>query len=350
MKSIAEYSYIIANLRAKISNILDLDFFLKCAELKDLDSLLMQFKDSEFEFLHETYHLTGDLKTCEKKLRENELYYNSYIYRRTTGAIQTFCRALAVEYEIELLKELLRLWFDRAVRGQNISKLTPYLNRELIVHPIPVDPILNTDKFEDICELLVGTPYHKVLLAAAPKVNDTDTIYPAEIALDNYAYQSMFESTLALDRVDREIAQNYIGTLVDLENLNRIVRLEAYYQYHAKQIVAELIPGGKRLSLKNPILHAGEKIDVNAIFQSLFSNYFSSEEQSFATQEKLQQVARIDYQLKEAQARKALVGDPFSIGIIIAFIIRKKVEIQRATTIINAKYYQLSYERVKELL
>lgn len=51
MGRVSEYSFISANLRAKISRILDAEFLLKCAEAKDLETLLMTFKDTDFAFL-----------------------------------------------------------------------------------------------------------------------------------------------------------------------------------------------------------------------------------------------------------------------------------------------------------
>lgn len=350
MKSIARYAFIIANLRAKISYILDPDFFYRCAELKDLDSLLAQFKGTEFEFLQEVYHRTGDIKSCEKKLRENELYYNSYLYKKTTRDIQAFCRSLAVEYEVDLLKELLRMWFSRAVRHENISALTPYLNREVILHPLPVDPIVNAPDFVSIAHLLSGTPYSKVLLHASEAVEAADSVYPAELQLDAFSYQTMLEGARGLHTDDRSIAMDYVATLIDLENLNRMVRLEAYYHFNRRQIVAQLLPGGKRLSLKSPLLAEGDSIDINLIFQKVFSAFLKHSEKSTTPLEKLQQVRDIEQKALELQAQRALVGDPFSIGVIIAFIIRKKIEIQRAMTLINAKYYRLPAERVRELL
>ena len=73
MGRVSEYSFISANLRAKISRILDAEFLLKCAEAKDLETLLMTFKDTDFAFLQEVYHKTADIKTCEKEVLDNEI-------------------------------------------------------------------------------------------------------------------------------------------------------------------------------------------------------------------------------------------------------------------------------------
>lgn len=350
MKSIAQYSYIMANLRAKISNILDLDYFLKCADVEDLETLLLQFKDTEFSFLQDLYHQTADLKSCEKKLKESEIAYNSYIYKKCTGSIQDFCKALAIEYEVELLKEVFRLWFDRVVRGENINEHTPYLNRKPILHHIPIDPILNAESFEAIVKILASTPYGTLLKPSIETVEESQTIYPAEILLDNFYFLTLRETAQKLEKEDRVVALDYISSLIDIENLNRIIRLDFYFNYTAVQVYKELLDGGKRLNLKNPLLLKEEKININAIFQSLFSSYLSSEEEATGLLEKLDLVERVDSKMREHQALKALMGDPFSVGIIIAFIIRKKIEIRRGITLINAKYYRLPYDRIKELL
>ena len=104
MGRVSEYSFISANLRAKISRILDAEFLLKCAEAKDLETLLMTFKDTDFAFLQEVYHKTADIKTCEKEVLDNEIAYNSYLFKHTKGAVRRFCESLALRYEADILK------------------------------------------------------------------------------------------------------------------------------------------------------------------------------------------------------------------------------------------------------
>lgn len=50
------------------------------------------------------------------------------------------------------------------------------------------------------------------------------------------------------------------------------------------------------------------------------------------------------------QVRQILAGYPFTIGIVMAYFILKRNEIQTLITILNAKYYGLSEERIRSRL
>lgn len=351
MGRVSEYAYISANLRAKISRILEPEFLLKCAEAQDLETLLTAFKDTDFAFLQEVYHKTADIKTCEKEILDNEIAYNSYLFKHTKGAVRRFCEALAVRYEADILKDVLRLWFDRTVRHRSIDEYTPYLHREPIVHLLPVDPILNAETPETVLSLLSATPYGKVLAPVLNAVVEQQTVYASETAVDTWVFRQLKEAADGLPKPDREIAADYVALLVDIENLNRIVRLKQYFDFDSEQIRAQLLPGGRRLPIRESVLGDGFENNFGALVEKYFSDLVSGKMPSEATSfDRLMLAETVSAEMREKQAQKALCGNPFSIGMIIAFFIRKRLEIQRMITLLNAKYYHLGKERIKELL
>ena len=351
MGRVSEYAYISANLRAKISRILEPEFLLKCAEAQDLETLLVAFKDTDFSFLQELYHRTADIKTCEKEVLDNEIAYNSYLFKHTKGAVRRFCEALAVRYEADILKDVLRLWFDRTVRHRNIDEYTPYLHREQIVHLLPIDPILNAEKPETVLSLLSATPYGKVLEPVLATVVEQETVYAAETAVDEWVFRQLREAAEGLAKPDREIAMNYVSLLVDIENLNRIARLKHYFRFDSRQIRERLLPGGRRLPVRESVLADGFENNFAALVEKYFSEPGETKVPSDASPfDRLLLAEAVSAEMREKQEQKALCGNPFSIGMIIAFFIRKRLEVQRIITLLNAKYYRLGKDRIKELL
>lgn len=351
MGRVSEYAYISANLRAKISRILEPSFLLKCAEAPDLETLLSAFKETDFAFLQELYHRTADIKTCEKQILDNEIAYNSYLFKHTKGVVRRFCEALAIRYEVDLLKDVLRLWFDRTVRHRNIDEYTPYLHRETIVHPLPIDPILNAENPQTVLMLLSSTPYGKVLEPVIDAVVEQETVYMAETAVDAWCFRQLREAAESLAKPDREAALGYVSLLIDIENLNRIARLKHYFRFDSDQICAMLLPGGRRLPVKKSLLGDGFENQFGALIEKYFSDLGEIKAPSDASAfDRLLTAESISAQMREKQVQKALCGNPFSIGMIIAFFIRKRLEIQRVITLLNAKYYRLGKERIKELL
>jgi len=65
---------------------------------------------------------------------------------------------------------------------------------------------------------------------------------------------------------------------------------------------------------------------------------------------KLATLERVLREMRNMEARKLLAGNPFSIGIIIAYFILLGDEIVSVRTILNAKYYGLSEERIRSIV
>jgi V/A-type H+-transporting ATPase subunit C len=50
------------------------------------------------------------------------------------------------------------------------------------------------------------------------------------------------------------------------------------------------------------------------------------------------------------EVQKVLMGNPFTLGIIMAYFVLKKWEIKKVMTILNAKLYSIDAERIKNSL
>ena len=180
---------------------------------------------------------------------------------------------------------------------------------------------------------------------------DTETMYGVETAIDAYVFRQMKESAEKLPLLDRRIAKEYTGLLVDIENLNRIVRLKHYFQFDSAAIRARLLPGGRRLPIREDVLPDGFEENVGDLVKRVFPNGSGDNVGETTTHfDRLLFVETISSELKAKQAQKALGGNPFTVGIVIAFFILKRIEIRRIITLMNAKYYRLEKERIKELL
>lgn len=354
MDAVNDYAFINANLRGKLSHILSLDFLLECASSKDLPTFFSALKNSPFNYLCDIYHNTADIKSCEKGLRENELEIIKYIYKKSPLTIQPFMQAIIARYEIDNIKELSRLWFDQNIRGRSIDKVALYINKDVVLHPIPIDPILNAATPQEVVGLFAQTPYAHLFKTHFETSIEEKSLYFFETDLDNYYYGLLIDSLSTLNTLDKKIATRYVGTLIDIENLNRIVRLSYYFAFSKEQIVAQILLGGTILNQSGiKKISDMEPFDVVEILKVHYGKYLldikgiDQKRWLFAALLKIQEIS---FLLLEKQAFKALSCEPFSIGVIIAFIIKKTIELRRLSTLINAKYYNLSYQRIKELL
>ena len=65
---------------------------------------------------------------------------------------------------------------------------------------------------------------------------------------------------------------------------------------------------------------------------------------------KLILIERLLEEIMLYEVRRTLSGYPFTIGIVLSYFQLKRNEIKKVMTILNAKYYSLSEDRIKGVL
>jgi hypothetical protein len=128
-REIKTYAFINAKLRARLSKLLDDDFFSALVRTHSLIDALELLKTTAYQNLEQIYSRTGDLKMAELQLFREEIRILSDVLRHVEGSVRDFCGALLTYYEIENLKRVMRLWFDRVVRGRAVEDFFGYLYR-----------------------------------------------------------------------------------------------------------------------------------------------------------------------------------------------------------------------------
>jgi V/A-type H+-transporting ATPase subunit C len=351
---LGKYAFINAKLRTRISEILSEDFFDRLIRAPSLPEAIQLFRGTSFDFLESVYSQTGDIKMLELELLKREIYLYREIEGYLTGDIRSFILSLALYYEIYNLKNVLRLWFDSTVRGRAIGEAVGYIVRESILNPLPIDAILNADSMDQIIESLQETPYSDVLRKAAGRVESQESLFAAEIELDRFFYMQLLQNIQELVSKDREIARKIIGVEIDIQNVNWLIRFKSVYDLPLEEAIRCIIPQGRSMdeetarriyTSENP----SEMLSafIKKIYPALLSTASSQSQDSASRFLLLEAVLN---QILMQEVRRALQGYPFTIGTILAYFVLKKEEIKRILTLINAKNYELSEERIRRIL
>jgi V/A-type H+-transporting ATPase subunit C len=301
------------------------------------------------------YERTGDIKTAELELLGRELEIYLELEKLVEETIRGFVHSLTGHFEIENLKNAVRLWFDRRVRGRNIEDARGYLLRRRIHHTLDVDRIINADNLEQVAEHLDGTPYAPIVREQATAVMEAASLFSLELSLDRYLYGRLTEAADQLGPRDREIARRLIGVEIDLQNISWLIRFKHFYSLEADQALRYTLPGG--LNLDPELMrqtYAAERTDrqISALVGKRYPEIaplLASQEQSKLTA-RLTMIERILDQIMKIEVRKILSGYPFTIGIISAYFILKSDEIRKIMTILNAKFYEWPEERILSLV
>ncbi len=351
---LSKYALINAKLRARISKILPDEVFGQLAKAPSLDAALALLRDSVFADLEHIYAATGDLKSAELDLLKREIELYRGIRKHLHPGTKELVDALLAQFEIDNLKNAIRIYFDRKIRKRSVDDRTHYVLHEPIVHDLPMDAILNAEGFDEIAGLCGGTPYGAIVSKFSHTVETEGSLFRMEVALDHCYYSRLVEAINRLDRRDRDVAVRLIGVEIDLQNISWVIRLKSFYDLPLEAILTTIIPGGFHLS-RSVIDELYQAQNVAATLQEFVAGKYpglsallAAETSSSAA--RLALVQRILAEIRKHEVQRILAGYPFSIGIILSYFVLKRDELQKIRMLLNAKQYGRQQERIESLL
>lgn len=345
------YAFVNAKLRTRISKILPEEFIRQLIHSPSLAESVQMLEDTDFQPVQRIYEQTGDIKMAELELLRREVEIYLELENLLEEEVQGFVQALTERFEIEVLKNAIRLWFDRGVRGRSIENAGGYLLRRPIHHSIDLDGIINADTLEQVGDLLERTPYAGILREQAARVMETGSLFPLELALDRFFYLQLVETAEQLKPRDREIARRLVGVEIDLQNVGWLIRFKHFYSLDTDQALGYILPGGLNLSVDlMRESYASERADreMSALVGKRYpelSTLLSTQDQ-VKSAARLTMIERILEQIMALEVRKILTGYPFTVGIILAYFILKANEIRKIMTVLNAKFYNWPEDRI----
>jgi V/A-type H+-transporting ATPase subunit C len=351
--AIKRYAFINAKLRTRLSNVLKEDFYDSLIRAHSIVDAMQLLKNTSFSVIESTYSQTGDLKMAELELFREEVLLFKNVEHRVDGIVKDFCWALSTYYEIENVKRIVRLWFDRAIRGRNIEDSLGYLYRDIIHHDLKIDYLLGVKDFSGVSEVLANTPYEKSFEETLPAVRATNSLFAFEIALDKFYYRELLAVIKKLNQRDNRIAKKLIGVEIDMLNINWVIRFKTLYNLPLGEALKYALPSGYKVDAGD-IARAYEEDGLTDIFASMIRKHdgFADKikEQGGESTSRLILIEHILEFVIRQEVGKVLVGYPFTIGIILAYFILKKIEIQKIMMIMNAKLYGIKPEEIKSRL
>jgi V/A-type H+/Na+-transporting ATPase subunit C len=351
---LARYAFINAKLRARISKLLPEEAVGALVRAPSLIEAVQLLKGTGYGAVEEVYTTTGDLKMAELALLERELELFVEVQKYLSGPPFAFVVALGARFEVENLKNVLRLWFDRAIRGRDIQARSGYLLRKHVLHRLDIDALLGAADVEGFAELLAGTPYGAIVAENGRGVAAEKSLFPVEVALDKHYYSQLLATADSLDRRDQAVARRLVGVEIDMANIGWIVRMKSFYDLPVERALRSIIPSGWSVDEKTArAAYASQNVKqvLDAVLRSSYAGLRSIlSAEAIDSASRLALVERILAEIMLYEVRHVLGGYPFSIGIVLAYFVLKQAEIRRLVTILNAKYYDASEERIAGML
>jgi len=342
MNTLSKYSLINAKLRAAVSKLFKkeiLDKLITCGTLLECHDIL---QNTPYQKIFNAVPQPYDINLLEYHLFKEEINIYSEITKHVYGETKKTILRLMEKLELENLKSTFRIWLGKASSN--------YLVHERIVSPIPTAKILQAEDLKTVVSYLKGTPYYSSFQEILPAILEESVLFQLETKLDINYYKRLWNQISELSARDRLLSYQLLGIDIDIKNIQIIHRLKKYYQLSSAEIFKHLIPlqGGVREALKE-IIYADYKIQKNFGFlndKSLLPLEALLSEKN--AQDKLFFLEEILNEVLISKAKKALLGFPFSIGIILAFLTLKKIEIENIKKILRGKALNIPPQEIKK--
>ena len=346
------YAFINAKLKTRLGKLLPDEFFNRIVHAPTLNEAVQLLHETPFRPVESVYAATGDLKMGELELFIYEIGLYRELKKFVGDGLTRFLNALLLRFEIENLKQTLRLWLDQTLRGRDISSAAGYLFRGRVVHDIDWDALIHASDTGELARLLEKTPYAASLAAREGGIESAGTLFAVEIDFDLLFYRGVRSAAEELDAQDAAIVERILGVEIGMENLSRVFRFRHFYELPAERILAAVIPGGLHIggaSIGKTLSGASETELLPGLIGDAYPDFSRLAPQ--AGGDPVSRLTLIEELLAEIQRREVhrlLLGNPFTIGILLAYFFMKHREITRLSTILNAKGYGMDEDAIRE--
>lgn len=335
------YGFMNAKVRAMRSALLQPKAYKALASAMDYRDFLQLLSQSGYASVVEEagFH---DADRLELALEAEGVRRLQAIYSKSSKPVSGVLNQLLKRYEAERLKWMLRFWFLK--RGE----INPFL-QQTILYPLPVHEILDAPTFDDVLRLLGEHPFLHTLAENRREFEAKQSLFPIELAIDREQIKQFLENSKKMNRRDQRIIFELSGIEIDMMNLSWIERFKHYYQLSSAEILTRLLPGGQRLGpdqLRH-IVSEGKSVSIFAQWEKNIPI------PSLDTQESTSMLQSLELFLAHVllrRAHRAFMEFPFSMGAIMGYYILLRIEMMNIRTLIQAKSYRLSADKIDSCL
>jgi len=327
------YAEINARVRGMVSALLgsqEWSELIKASDFNSLIGLLRRTRYGPYLLRVEDKDLTPRRAVYQIKSHMTDVFL--ILLRTAPKVTHPLLTLLYRNYEVENLKAVLRGIVSRSPWERVRDVLFP-LNS---LSNLPAQAMVETGNVEEAVELLRGSPYYTTLSHALTRFTSEQSLFPLEVALDLSYWREVWASINQLPKLDREHALTIVGSLLDMNNLMWAIRYRVYYNLSEEELINYTLPFGYQLQDAD-VRAIAAGADIPQVALHVYPRLVELDEYLRVPREGL---PLLEIQLQRAvaeQCRKAFIGYPFHIGVPLAFLTLKRMEIQDLTVLIEVK-------------
>jgi V/A-type H+-transporting ATPase subunit C len=343
---VSGYAAISARVRAMYSSSLSVQDFARLSDAPDFPSLIGQLKHTAYgpylESLKEK-DLTPRRVDSQIKGRLADSY-NSVIHiapEQTRSLLKQLYRS----FEVGNLKAILR----GIVSDPSWDRLRDVLFPLGSLTVLPAQAMVEAGSVGSAVELLHDTVYDETLSFAMKRYSAEQNLFPLEVALDLFYWRQLWLEAKRLQGIDRDQALRIIGSLMDMNNLMWVIRYRVYHNLSEEEIINYTLPFGYRVRDED-IRAIAAGVEIASVVERVYPTITDVDTLLAEPRSGLPQ---LEIKLKRhvmKQCLAAFTGNPFHIGIPLAFLVLSDLEIQDLTVLIEAKSSKMPDEEYQPYL
>jgi len=337
---VSGYAAISARVRAMYSSLLTPQDFARLSDSPDFPTLITQLKGTAYgrylEVLKEK-DLTPQKVDLAIKGRLADSYYS--VIQMAPEHARSLLKQLYRYFEVQNLKALLRALITDPSWERVRDVLFPLGSMTVL----PAQAMVESGSVGAAIELLQGTLYYDTLSFAMKRYSAEQNLFPLEVALDLSYWRQLWAEAKKLQGQDREQASKIIGSLMDVNNLMWVIRYKIYHQLSEEEVINYTLPFGYRVRDED-VRAIAAGADLSSVVGRVFPGI---PDLNALLDEPRKGLPQLEVALKRRlmeQCLAAFTGNPFHIGVPLAFLILSDLEIQDLTVLIEAKSSQMEEE------
>jgi V/A-type H+-transporting ATPase subunit C len=341
MSGLSTYAYLNARLRAKLGKLLSSEQYEELMRAADLEQACGVLRRTEYADIFKDVVSRHDLPRTESALVDHLISSHRDVAAHSKKDVRRFIEQLMRKYEVENLKVIFRVW------AANEEK--EFIYRKRICHEIPVDAILEAATVEEIIVLLEDTPYRKPLTEAREKYKERGSLFYLEVTLDRELHEATWKAIAGLSPSDRKIASRLVGIELDILNINWLLRFKRYYNLGLAEVTSLMLPKALQIN-EQFVREVYPGADPASLMSRLLTGVYKTVPEQVRAKDETQAMHLLEALLRQVfveQVRNALSGFPFTIGVAIAYLRLKKMEVSNIVTILNAKALGVPQEQLE---
>jgi V/A-type H+-transporting ATPase subunit C len=270
--------------------------------------------------------------------------YNTVI-RVTPAPTRPLITQLYRGFEVDNLKAILRGILSGASWDRIRHVLFP-LGKLAI---LPAQAMVDAGSINAAVEQLRGTPYYETLSHAMERYLAEQSLFPLEVALDLTYWRGIWQGINRLSKSDRQHALRIVGSLIDINNLMWVIRYRVYHHLSEEELINYTLPFGYRVRDED-IRAIAAGADIPQVVEHVYPNLSNVGALLLEPRDGLPELEAQLQRNVVQQCRKTFIGSPFHIGIPLAYLVLKRMEIQDLTVLVEAKSSQVSTESFRPYL